>query len=334
MLIWQRNCANPWIGMSVGIAAAALLFAACADESPLRSTRRSAPAPAAQAAVTPAATVLPEMVEEAPIAPPTAVEVADAWKEGVALYEGGDYSAAIVPLQIAADGLPDEPYTRYLFGLALWKAGELDSAERALRTASELNPDSIKTWINLARVRLDNDDVQGALMAADAALALDAGSADALHQRGRALAALQRHDDALETLRRAHQIDPDNGYVANTLGYLLLQSDRAGDALPCLEAARDRLPQVAYVRNNLGVAYERNGEMLRAMDEYRAAVAAGDPGGKALASLGRLQPLVETIAAGTAADGPAGGAGVSSEHEEGGDPESSQASLEIEPAGN
>jgi len=356
MLIWQKTRTNPWTGLTIGVAASALLFAACADESPVRSTKQSTPAASTREARTAPATggdtvqhashsptqqapfrreaqaelplPTPVAISETefigPPVPPTPVEVAGAWTEGVSLYDSGDYSGAIVPLQIAADGLPDEPYTQYLFGLALWKVGEFDSAERALRTASDLNPDSIKTWINLARVRLDNDDAQGALAAADTALALDTDSADALHQRGRALAALQRNDDALKVLERAHQLDPENGYVANTLGYLLLQSDRAGDALPYLEAARDRLPEVAFVRNNLGVAYERSGDMVRAVDEYRAAVEAGDSGGKALASIGRLEPLVETIAADPGNDDGTGE----------GDAETTQASMEIDSAGN
>jgi tetratricopeptide (TPR) repeat protein len=284
---------------------------------------------------------MPAEISEAeffgPPAPPTMAEVAASWGEGVALYDSGDYTGAIVPLQIAADGLPEEPYTQYLFGLALWKIGEFDSAERALRAASDLNPDSIKTWINLARVRLDKDDAQGALAAADSALAIDAGSADAGHQRGRALAALKQNDDALEALERAHELDPENGYVANTLGYLLLQSDRAGDALPYLEAARERLPEVAYVRNNLGVAYERSGDLASAVGEYRAAVEAGDSGGKALASIARLEPLVERLAANPASpasDDAMAEVNEGSTAEETAEAAKTQASLETDPAGN
>ena len=362
MLILKKIRTNPWTGLSVGIAASALLFAACADESPVRTTKRSTPAPVARAAQTPSttgigipqrashsashqATVPAELppstlaaISESsfigPPAPPTAAEVAASWGEGVALYDSGDYTGAIVPLQIAADGLPDEPYTQYLFGLALWKVGEFDSAERALRVASDLNPDSIKTWINLARVRLDKDDAQGALAAADSALAIDAGSADAVHQRGRALAALKRNDDALEALERAYELDPENGYVANTLGYLLLQSDRAGDALPYLEAARERLPEVAYVRNNLGVAYERSGDIASAVGEYRAAVEAGDSGGKALASIGRLEPILERFAANLASDEEAAEVIERGDDEETADAGTTQASMEIDPAGN
>ncbi len=362
MLILERIRTNPWTGLSFGIAASALLFAACADESPIRTTKHSTPAPAARAASTPSATGIdvpqrassvasrsfpaaaelptpaPAAISEldfiGPPAPPKAAEVAAAWGEGVALYDSGDYTGAIVPLQIAADGLPGEPYTQYLFGLALWKVGEFDSAERALRAASDLNPDSIKTWINLARVRLDQDDSHGALAAADSALAIDAGSADAVHQRGRALAALKRNDDALEALERAYELDPENGYVANTLGYLLLQSDRAADALSYLEAARERLPEVAYVRNNLGVAYERSGDLASAVGEYRAAIEAGDSGGKALASIGRLEPLAERLAANPASDEVMADASEGSNDGETAEAATTQASLETDPAGN
>jgi hypothetical protein len=58
--------------------------------------------------------------------------------------------------------------------------------------------------------------------------------------------------------------------------------------VPHLEAAREQLPEVGYVRNNLGVAYERTGRADEAVIEYRAAVAVGDSGGKALKSLERL----------------------------------------------
>ena len=312
----------PWTGLSVGIAASALLFAACADESPVRSDEALHPGrgrPAIRAprrraasihrsmphmlrsdggcrvqAADPAASAPPAISDPdfiGPPAPPTAVELADAWKEGVALYDSGDYSGAIVPLQIAADGLPDEPYTQYLFGLSLWKVGEFDSAERALRTASDLNPDSLKTWINLARVRLDNDDAQGALTAADAALALDA-------RLGRCPAPARAGPRRPETQRRRAG-DAGAGPPARSRQWIRRQyarlpaaAKRPGRRCTFLISKRRATAcrKIAYVRNNLGVAYERSGDMVRAVDEYRAAVEAGDSGGKALASIGRLQP--------------------------------------------
>ncbi|HEX5044310.1 MAG TPA: tetratricopeptide repeat protein [Candidatus Polarisedimenticolaceae bacterium] len=173
-------------------------------------------------------------------------------------------------------------------GIALRDAGKLEEAEATLVRASEGDPRSSRILVNLARVRLSRNDAAGALEASDKALGLTPNSASALHQKGRALAGLNRGAEAIEVLTTAREMAPENGYIANTLGWLMLTRGDAAGAVPHLEAARDQLPEVAYVRNNLGVAYERSGRTEDAISEYRAAVAAGDSGGKALKSLERL----------------------------------------------
>jgi tetratricopeptide (TPR) repeat protein len=173
-------------------------------------------------------------------------------------------------------------------GLALRDAGKLEEAEATLMRASEVDPRSSRIFVNLARVRLSRNDAAGALEASDKALGLTPNSASALHQKGRALAGLNRGAEAIEVLATAREMAPEDGYIANTLGWLMLTRGDAAGAVPHLEAARDQLPDLGYVRNNLGVAYERTGRTDEAIAEYRAAVAAGDSGGKALKSLERL----------------------------------------------
>jgi Flp pilus assembly protein TadD len=236
------------------------------------------------------------------VSPPSADEVRGGWREGVALFEQGDYKGASSRLRIAAEGRPHEAYAQYLLGIALWKSGDPAGAARALESAATLEPHFARTFINLARVRIQAGDLARGLAAADTALTIDPDSADALHQRGRALAGLGRADEALDTLSKAQKADPENGYIANTLGYLYIQKGRPQEALPFLEAARERLPKVAYVRNNLGVVYERLGRTAEALEEYREAIGAGDSSDKAAASLARLEPLVRR--AGTAQEGP------------------------------
>ncbi len=166
-------------------------------------------------------------------------------------------------------------------------------------TLRENLPATAGEWVRLARRRLEAADPRGALEACKAALELEPGSASALHSKGRALWALDQGQEALVTLEVARRADPDDGYIANTLGYLLLTRGDAEGAIPHLEAARELLPRVAYVRNNLGVAYERAGRVDAAVEEYRAAVGAGDSGGKATASLARLgrspAPTTDTV---------------------------------------
>ena len=184
--------------------------------------------------------------------------------------------------------LPSTASECYMLGLDLKKQGNLVDSERALVRATELDGQRVKSWVNLARVRMDQGNPKGALEAAESAVSLEDTSADAHHLRGRALHSLGRAEDGLAELTRAHELDPENGWIANTLGWALLQGGRSGDALPYLEAAKSKLPEVAFVRNNLGVAYERTGDRDRAIVEYRAAVGAGDSGGRAAASLARL----------------------------------------------
>jgi Flp pilus assembly protein TadD len=229
-------------------------------------------------------------VADKPLEP--VIDPKTAWRDGVVAWQAGDFKSALEHLRVAADLKPQDAYVQYLYGLSLWKSGRLDEAETALVQSSTLKGDSIKTWINLARVRLERDAFDTALEATDRALAIDPDSADALHQRGRALNDLRRTDEAIESLEKARGIAPDNGYIANTLGYLLLRQGNVEKAVPNLEAARDRLPQVAFVRNNLGMAYERMGDRVRAAEEYRAALQAGDSNGKASASLARIEPLL------------------------------------------
>jgi Flp pilus assembly protein TadD len=283
---------------------AAVLLAACTDKpSVTTADTGSKTQPVAVPASNPIGTQpsgvggsnvtsLPASGPEIPEVPPSVEETKIAWKEGVSAFDAHDYETASGRLQIAAAGRPGDAYVGYLHGLALWKAGHLSEADEALTRSASINGGSIKTWINLARVRMERKDSTGALEAAEQALTLDPGSADALHQRGRALAESGRNDEAIDALQQARTASPDNGYIANTLGHLLLTMGRVDEAIPHLEAARDRLPEVAFVRNNLGVAYERKGDLERAAEEYRAAVKAGDSDGKAAASLTRLEPLV------------------------------------------
>lgn len=315
---------NWYVGMALGSLAVVALATGCSEETSTRPNRPVRPAVARKSAVNPPAVPakkepMPMNVEPlsgtletgttatgtaaiasagkeisaTPLTPPTTEETRAAWREGVAHFESGDYLAATTTLKIAAAGRPDEPYAHYLLGLSLWKAGEHEAAEQALERAANLDDGSIRTWINLARVRLDRDDPQGALDATESALAIESNSADALHQRGRALFNLDRVDEALAVLARARAADPEDGHIANTLGYYLIVSGRSADALEPLEAARAELPDVAYVRNNLGTVYESLGRIDEAAAEFRAAIEAGDPEGKAAASMARIMPSAD-----------------------------------------
>ncbi|HEX6853501.1 MAG TPA: tetratricopeptide repeat protein [Candidatus Polarisedimenticolaceae bacterium] len=287
-----------------GAIAAALVLAGCNSSQPVETARTSTP-PASLLSDGPLSPATPSTettaVAEASNPVPTEAEMKSAWREGVALFEAKDYAEAAERLSVASLGRGQDPYAHYLLGLARWKSGDLEGAEGALATSVGLDATRVKTHVNLARVRMDLGRHADALEAAESALAIETGFVPALHQKGRALFALGKHDEGIESLRAAHELAPSDGQVANTYGWMLLQSGRPGESVAPLEKAREQLPSVAYVRNNLGVAYERTSRLGEALAEYRAAVEAGDPDGKARASVTRLEPVVErvVIASGT-----------------------------------
>ena len=277
-----------------GALAAANVFVACSDRAAqtrpqpvgtVSATVRQDPPPEPPA-TTPAGSKSP--APTTPAVTPNPAETKKAWREGVALYGGGDYEGASERLTVAASGRAGDAYTHYLLGLSLWKSGQIERGEQELARSAELDPSSVRTFVNLARLRLERGDAPGALTASESALELDPSCAQAMHQKGRALVALHRNEDAMTVLGSAHTQEPKDGYIANTLGWLLIQSGKPAEAVPVLESARESLPGVAYVHNNLGVAYERTGRREEALAEFRASVEDGDSVGKSAASLARL----------------------------------------------
>ncbi len=238
-----------------------------------------------------------EVMSESMVVLPGPEEIKAAWQEGLDLFQGKDYEGAATKFAIVALGREEVVDVHYLLGLSLWNSGRHDDADTSMTRASSLDPDSPRIWTNLARIRLDRDDSAGALQAIEGALAIEPDSADALHQKGRALFGLNRGDEAIEILSSARSLEPENGYIANTLGWVLIQMDRSDEAVRHLEEARDALPKIAFVRNNLGVVYEGLGRTESAYEEYRAAVEAGDSEGKASISIVRIEPFVEQILA-------------------------------------
>ena len=185
--------------LGLGLAAA---LTGCTDRKPSVTESRSTsnvPPPIPSTGTETQVAGPPMDVTTPPASTPT-IDPKTAWKDGVAAYQSGDFAGSATHLRVAVEEKTDDPYAHYLFGLALWKSGQLDEAEGALVRSTTLNDQAIKTWINLARVRLDRREFDGALEAADRATALDPGSSDALHQRGRALDGLNRGDEAVLTL--------------------------------------------------------------------------------------------------------------------------------------
>ena len=173
---------------------------------------------------------------------------------------------------------PNDPKAWPDLGMAHLHLGKVDDAVRDFRRASALAPSLSTPQTDLAYALWMKGDINGALAASRAALALDPKDASAHRYTGRLL--LLRGGDrgeAIEHLERAAQMNPaetdahfdlllayrSNGDAANAWAQLrLLQTEFPGDE-----------PRVLYVQ---GVLTSDQGRSPAAIELFRRALA-GDP---------------------------------------------------------
>ena len=125
-------------------------------------------------------------------------------------------------------------------GLLLVEDNRLDDARRAFERAVAADTSSVEYMVNLGNAKRASGNRSGAETAYRSALALDAGSANAL----------------------------------NGLGVLLIESGRPLDAIPYLRKAAQTDPGLWEVRLNLGIAHQTAGQLDAAAAVYRAVLAA------------------------------------------------------------
>jgi tetratricopeptide (TPR) repeat protein len=214
---------------------------------------------------------------------------------GIEAYQARNWDHAVAYLLAETDERPDRPYSQYLLGLSLWKAGRLDEAGETMRLATELDGAAVKSFINLSRIENDRGDYDAALQAALGGLALSPDHATALFLEGRSQRNLGDIAAAVTALRHSVDIDPDNGFVWNLLGLVQLERDQDAEAFDALQRAGELQPDVAYIQNNLGMALERHGDRSAAVAAYQRAVELQPEHHKATRNLARLEALVPVV---------------------------------------
>lgn len=281
-----------WIAMLAWLAVA---LAACGGEE-TQGTRVAAevdrPASTAPDSPPPAESTYTSETEDVEALEP--VEPREVtYEEAETAFTERRYGEAVELFGSYTERKPENPWGHYMLGLSAWKSGELDRAERALERALELDPDHVKSLLNLGRVLLDGSRPAEALERIEEALELDAGSVAGLRLRGRAYHELDRPDDAIDAYRQAILKDGEDVWSMNNMGLILIEQGRYEEALLPLARAVEVRDDVAVFQNNLGMALEHTGHFRAAEDAYRQAVASEPTYGKAQENLARVEVVKE-----------------------------------------
>jgi len=131
----------------------------------------------------------------------------------------------------------EQARANFFAALGRQQAGAFVEAERLYRASLALVPGRASTLINLAAVQLRLARPADALASADAALAVERDSVDALLHRETALAELGHPDEALAAFQRLLAIEPGHATAWSGYGTLLRETGRLDEAANAFRAA-------------------------------------------------------------------------------------------------
>jgi tetratricopeptide (TPR) repeat protein len=163
-------------------------------------------------------------------------------------------------------------------GVVHFLRGRIDAAVRAYERALQLEPGNAEAHYNFGRARAAQGNGAAAITHFRRALEIRTDNADAYVGLGSAQAATGDVAAAIRSYRRALEINPDLLGALTDLAWLLTTSDQPyrnpAEALPLAQrAARLTDSRNATVLDTLALAYFSTGQLERAVETQRAAVA-------------------------------------------------------------
>jgi tetratricopeptide (TPR) repeat protein len=171
----------------------------------------------------------------------------------------GDYPKAIATIEAGIKAKDDHPPFYALYASLLDDLKQYGRAVTMLTEAVKKVPDQAQLYFFLGNMhdRLGHRDETVASM--KHVLDLDKDHVQALNFLAYLYAdSGSKLDDAEKMARRALELQPEDGYILDTLGWVIFKRGRVPEAIRVLEAAYKIQPNEAVIAEHLGDAYYQN----------------------------------------------------------------------------
>ena len=226
--------------------------------------------------------------------------------DGEAAYHAKKYDEATAIFGAYTERRPDNAWGHYMLGLSAWKSGDFATSEQAFDKALIIDPRHVKSLVNSSRLFIDQKRHEDAIDRLTRASELDPESLEVSRLLARTYVSQGKTEDAIEAYRRVIELNESDAWSLNNLGLLFLEAQKADEALPLFAKASELRKDVAAFHNNFGMALEHTGRFKAAAAAYTGALAA-DPGyEKAKLNLERVEAVKsgpeEPFEQGTASD--------------------------------
>jgi len=190
-----------------------------------------------------------------------------------ALRHTGKADQGIALLEKAAKAHGDDPIAYITLAQAYSDADRAAQAVKVLQDAQAKFPDNDQVAFELGTVYDKQKKFGDAESAFRTVLARDPENAAALNYIGYMLAERgERLDESVTYLKKALQIEPDNGSYLDSLGWAYFKSDKLDLAAENLKRAADQLPANSVIQDHYGDVLTRLGRFDEAITAYTRAL--------------------------------------------------------------
>ena len=145
------------------------------------------------------------------------------------------------------------------YGIGLLLQGDLKSARAAFLNVMAMDPGYADGPVNVARVQLQEGEVEAAVPMLEKALTIAPRLAKTHYFLGTALKTLGQYDQALEHLRIAAELYPRDRVVLNAIGRLQFLQRRFDEAIGSFQQALEVDPEDVEAHYNLMLCYQGAG---------------------------------------------------------------------------
>jgi Flp pilus assembly protein TadD len=213
------------------------------------------------------------------------------YADGEALFQAGKYVEATNVFEQYTADKPNNPWGHFMLGLSASKVGDTEKAEKSFNEALRIDPDHLKSLLNLSRILIDKGRYDEAIVKLARAGEINPTSAEVHRLLGRGYSGQHKTDDAIDSYRRAIALDATDAWSMNNLGLILIQKGRSFEATPLLAKAVELQKNVPTFHNNLGMALEKTSRFKAAASEYKEALTADPNNAKAKSNLERIEAV-------------------------------------------
>jgi Tfp pilus assembly protein PilF len=187
-----------------------------------------------------------------------------------ALSQADRQPDAVRALEKGQTFLPDSAAALLELGRAYTDAGQTTRAESLLVQALDQGADTAATWYDIASAREKAKDFTGAETAIQKVLLLQPDNAQALNFLGYLYADYNRKaDEAVPLLKKALALDPENGFIMDSLGWAYYRIGSLDSARVELEQAIQASGEDPTILEHLGDVYAAMKRMPEAKARYR-----------------------------------------------------------------